>query len=168
MASIRNVGWCRIEGNTLSNERLKKKYGTLMNIPSDEQVVYYGNPEIQINNPTSDVNSAVYTIRDIRSFFDPDVNTIKDLDTKWLQINNNIKTWMQTNTIDTSLSDTLYYHVGQPFTVEIGEGHITGSFVIFYDDSSKASAGSTGSKYSYYTIVLFDTEEVPQIVGISA
>ena len=155
MPDIRTNGWCRIEGNQIAD--LYREYGTLTNIPNSEQHVYYGTPEIQLDNPYSSTHSTVYCVKNI------DVNfgytQINEIDQNWGQFISNIQTWMNTNTVDTSDPNTAYYAVGKPFVV-------SKSCVIFYDDSSKSSI--TGSKYSHYAIILIDEFAVPSVVNITA
>lgn len=155
MLNVRNNGWCRIEGCEISD--LGREYGVLNNIPLPEQHVYYGHPEIQINNPYSTTHSAVYCVKPIETTFG--YNEINEIDDSWNQFFNNIQTWMNNNYVDTDDPDTGYYYVGKPFT-------ISKSSIIFYDDSSKSSVA--GAKYSYYAIVLVDEFAVPSIVSITA
>lgn len=155
MADIRYNGWARIEGCTIKD--LFKEYGTLSNIPVEESYIYYGTPEIQLNHPTSTTNSVVYAVKNIDDYFG--YSNIHDIDDNWTAFNTNIRTWMSSNTIDTSDPDTSYYWVGKPFVVNK-------SCVIFYDDSSKASI--TNSKYTKYAIILVDQKAVPRMISISA
>lgn len=153
--SIRTVDWMRIEGAEISN--LYKEYGTLSNIPVSQQHVYYGHPEIQLNNPYSTTHSVVYAVKSIKNYFG--YNQIHDIDLSWSDFQKNISTWIQNNPVNTDDADTSYYYVNNPFTVNE-------SCVIFYDDSSKASV--TGSKYSHYAIVLIDKQAVPKVISITA
>ena len=159
MLSVRNVGWARIEGSTISN--LKKNYGTLSGIPNSEQFIYYGHPEIQFSNPTSTIHSTVYTVQTLEEKFGytKQDGQIKSLDEDWSVFESKIQTWMNTNLVDISESNTAYYNINSPFTV-------SESCVIFYDDSSKTSI--TGSKYSHYLIILIDEEAQPNVVSIQA
>ena len=61
MPDIRKNGWCRIEGCTISD--LYRQYGTFTGIPNNEQFVYYGQPEIEIDNPYSSTHSVVYCVK---------------------------------------------------------------------------------------------------------
>ena len=63
MLNVRTSGWCRIEGCEISN--LDREYGVLHNIPNNEQHIYYGHPEIQIENPYSTIHSTVYCVKPI-------------------------------------------------------------------------------------------------------
>ena len=155
MLNVRTNGWCRIEGCEISN--LDREYGVLNNIPNSEQHIYYGHPEIQIENPYSTTHSVVYCVKPIDTAFG--YNEINDIDDNWSQFVANIQTWMNSNYVDTSDPDTGYYYVGKPFNV-------SKSSVIFYDDSSKSS--SAGAKYSHYAIILVDEYAVPNVVNITA
>ena len=155
MPKVRYNQWARIEGCTITD--LFKQYGTLNGIPSDEQNIYYGHPEIQLDNPYSTTHSTVYAVKNIKDYFG--YTQIHEIDENWNEFINNIGEFMNNNAINTSDSDTGYYYVGKPFVVNE-------SCVIFYDDSTKAS--KTGSKYSYYVIVLIDENAVANIVSISA
>ena len=155
MLNVRTNGWCRIEGCEISN--LDREYGVLNNIPNSEQHIYYGHPEIQIENPYSTTHSVVYCVKPIDTAFG--YNEINDINDNWSQFVANIQTWMNSNYVDTSDPDTGYYYVGKPFNV-------SKSSVIFYDDSSKSS--SAGAKYSHYAIILVDEYAVPNVVNITA
>lgn len=155
MLNVRTSGWCRVEGCEISN--LDREYGVLHNIPNNEQHIYYGHPEIQIENPYSTTHSVVYCVKPIDTVFGyPEIN---DIDDNWNQFVSNIQTWMSSHYVDTSDSDTGYYYVGKPFNV-------SKSSVIFYDDSSKSS--TAGSRYSYYSIVLVDEHAVANVINITA
>lgn len=155
MLNVRTNGWCRIEGCEISN--LDKEYGILHNIPNNEQHIYYGHPEIQIENPYSTTHSVVYCVKPIDTAFG--YSEINDIDDNWNQFVSNIQTWMGSNYVDTSDPDTGYYYVGKPFNV-------SKSSVIFYDDSSKSS--TAGSRYGHYAIVLVDEYAVPNVINITA
>lgn len=155
MLNVRNINWCRIEGCEIND--LSKQYGIFNNIPNDEQHVYYGNPEIQINNPHSATHSAIYCVKPINTTFG--YNSINEIDDNWQHFVTNIQSWMNNNPVDTSDPDTAYYYVNKPFT-------LSKSCVLFYDDSSKSSIA--GSKYSYYIIVLIDEQAVPNVINITA
>lgn len=155
MPDIRTNGWCRIEGCQI--EDLYREYGTLTNIPNAEQHVYYGTPEIQLDNPYSSTHSTVYCVKNIETIFG--YTQINEIDQNWNQFVNNIQTWMDSNTVDIDDPDTAYYIVGKPFVV-------SKSCVIFYDDSTKSSI--TGSKYTHYAIILIDEFAVPSVVNITA
>ena len=155
MPDVRNNGWCRIEGCQIAD--LYREYGTLNNIPNSEQHVYYGTPEIQIDNPNSSTHSTVYCVKNIDVNFG--YSQINEIDQNWTRLISNITSWMNAHTIDTSDPNTAYYAVGKPFVV-------SKSCVIFYDDSSKSSI--TGSHYTHYAIILIDEFAVPSVVNITA
>jgi hypothetical protein len=155
MLNVRTNGWCRIEGCEISN--LDREYGVLHNIPNNEQHIYYGHPEIQIENPYSTTHSVVYCVKPIDTTFG--YTEINDIDDNWNQFVSNIQTWMDSHYVDTSDPDTGYYYVGKPFNV-------SKSSVIFYDDSSKSS--TAGSRYNYYSIVLVDEHAVANVINITA
>lgn len=155
MPNIRTNGWVRIEGCTITD--LYKQYGTLTGIPNAEQHIYYGAPEIQIDNPYSDTHSTVYTVKSIKNFFG--YAQIHDIDENWGTFVTNIQTWMNQNEVDISDPNTKYYYVGKPEA-------ITESCVIFYDDSSKSS--TAGAKYSHYAIILIDEYAIPPVISITA
>jgi hypothetical protein len=155
MLNVRTSGWCRVEGCEISN--LDREYGVLHNIPNNEQHIYYGHPEIQIENPYSTTHSVVYCVKPIDTAFGyPEIN---DIDDNWNQFVSNIQTWMDSHYVDTSDPDTGYYYVGKPFNV-------SKSSVIFYDDSSKSS--TAGARYNYYSIVLVDEHAVANVINITA
>ena len=154
MLNVRSNGWCRIEGCEISDT--SKEYGTFNNIPTSEQHIYYGHPEIQINNPYSTSHSAVYCVKPIDTTFG--YSEINEIDSNWGHFVSSIQTWMNNNLVDTSDPDTAYYFVGKPFTVNK-------SCVIFYDDSAKSSV--TGAKYNYYTIVLIDEYAIAKVINIT-
>lgn len=155
MPNIRTDGWAKIEGAEISN--LAKQYGTFNNIPNSQQHVYYGSPEIQIENPYSDIHSSVYSVQYIDEKFG--YTQILEIDNNWNNFKNNIQAWMSTHVVDIDESNTSYYYVGKPFIVDK-------SCVIFYDDSTKTS--KTGSKYTHYSIILIDEAAVPNVVSITA
>ena len=154
MLNVRSNGWCRIEGCEISDT--SKEYGTFNNIPTSEQHIYYGHPEIQINNPYSTSHSAVYCVKPIDTTFG--YSEINEIDSNWGHFVSSIQTWMNNNLVDTSDPDTAYYFVGKPFTVNK-------SCVIFYDDSAKSSV--TGAKYNYYAIVLIDEYAIAKVINIT-
>ena len=155
MPNVRYNNWARIEGCTITD--LFKQYGTLNGIPNDEQYIYYGHPEIQLENPYSTTHSTVYAVKNIKDYFG--YTQIHEIDENWNQFTANIASFIDNNPINISDSDTAYYYVGKPFVV-------SESCVIFYDDSTKSS--KTGSKYSNYVIVLIDENAVANIVSITA
>ena len=155
MLNVRTSGWCRVEGCEISN--LDREYGVLHNIPNNEQHIYYGHPEIQIENPYSTIHSTVYCVKPIDTTFG--YSEINDIDDNWNQFISNIQTWMDSHYVDTSDPDTGYYYVGKPFNV-------SKSSIIFYDDSSKSS--TAGARYNYYSIVLVDEHAVANVINITA
>ena len=155
MLNVRTSGWRRVEGCEISH--LDREYGVLHNIPNNEQHIYYGHPEIQIENPYSTIHSTVYCVKPIDTTFG--YSEINDIDDNWNQFVSNIQTWMDSHYVDTSDPDTGYYYVGKPFNV-------SKSSIIFYDDSSKSS--TAGAKYNYYSIVLVDEHAVANVINITA
>lgn len=155
MLNVRTSGWCRVEGCEISN--LDREYGVLHNIPNNEQHIYYGHPEIQIENPYSTTHSTIYCVKPIDTTFG--YSEINDIDDNWNQFISNIQTWMDSHYVDTSDPDTGYYYVGKPFNV-------SKSSIIFYDDSSKSS--TAGARYNYYSIVLVDEHAVANVINITA
>lgn len=164
MPEVRTKGWVRIEGSRILDTY--KQYGTLTGIPNAEQFIYYGNPEISIDNPISTTHSTVYTVKNIRNYFSNEYQTIHDLDDNWSTFYTQVEAWKQNNTINISDPDTEYYYVGHPFTLGRDDLYKTPGYVIFYDDSRRASI--TGSKYRYHVIVLIDEYAVPQIINITS
>jgi len=155
MPNVRVIDWVRIEGCEISD--LKQEYGTLKNIPNNQQHVYFGHPEVQLNNPYSSTHSCIYTLRSIKDFFG--YKEIHDIDDNWNRLINNIGTYMQNELIDIDDQDTAYYYVNQPFNV-------SESSVLFYEDSRASS--TTGSKYTRYCIILVDEFAQPNVVNITA
>lgn len=154
--SVRSTNlWFTIEGAEIKD--LQREYGTLSGIPLEERHIYYGHPEIRLQNPTSTTHSTIYCIQSIKNQFG--YSRINDINQNWSQFIQNINSWMANNTVNIDDPNTAYYVINKPFTVEE-------SCVIFYDESTKGSI--TGSHYSYYSIVLVDEYATPQVIDIVA
>lgn len=147
--------WCTIEGANITD--LRKEYGSLNNIPNDQQYVYYGNPEITLQNPTSLTHAVVYSAQSISDLFN--LNSITDINAHWSDLIKGINQWMQKNNINTDESHTDYAIKNRTFTLDQ-------STVLFYDDSDKNS--QTGSVYTHYAIILIDEYAVPAVKTIIA
>ena len=164
--SIRKVGWARIEGAEIQD--LYKEYGTFSHLPNEQQHVYYGAPEIQLENPFSTVHSAVYKKVSIEHYFQLD--QINLIDQYWgtggnLDLKKNIENALagvdtgHYANIDINDQYTDFYVVGKPFVV-------TESSVIFYASSDMVNV--SGARYDNYFIVLIDEHATPRVVNIEA
>ena len=124
--------WCRVEGCQIPN--LQKEYGTFAQLPSNTKV-FYGTPEIQINNPTSIVNGCVYKVVPISEF---GFNTILDIDSHYDELLTAISNYDKTVDIQDAANSAQYYY--EPFVVE--------SSVIFHADSTR--------KFDHQAIIYID------------
>ena len=82
--SVFVFNWCRVEGMPILD--LKKEYGDFSQLPLSTKV-FYGAPEIQINNPTSIVNGCIYKVVPISTF---GYNTILEIDSNYPALINKI------------------------------------------------------------------------------
>jgi len=139
--------WCRVEGNLIPD--LGKEYGTFTQLPVDTKV-FYGTPEIQIDNPTNVVNGCVYKVVPISEF---GYTSILDIDDNYNDITKKINEYDKTVDVeDDSENSAQYYY--EPFVV-------TESSVIFHADSTK-------KRFDHYAIVYVDQYATPDIVTIVA
>ena len=138
--------WCRVEGCQIPN--LQKEYGTFAQLPSNTKV-FYGTPEIQINNPTSIVNGCVYKVVPISEFgFD----TILEIDTNYTDVLSAISNYDKTVDIQDAANSAQYYY--EPFVVEE-------SSVIFHADSTKKT-------FDHYAVIYVDQFATPEIITVAA
>lgn len=138
--------WCRVEGCQIPN--LQKEYGTFAQLPSNTKV-FYGTPEIQINNPTSIVNGCVYKIVPISEFgFD----TILEIDANYTDVLSAISNYDKTVDIQDAANSAQYYY--EPFVVEE-------SSVIFHADSTKKT-------FDHYAVIYVDQFATPEIITVAA
>lgn len=140
--AVFTMSWCRIEGMPIPD--LKKEYGTFTNLPSGQKI-FYGTPEIQINNPTSIVNGCVYKIVPISEF---GYETILEIDANYATLQNKINTYDKT--VDTDHGSIYYY---EPFTVDE-------SCIIYHADSTK-------KKFDHAAVILIDQHATPEIIAIT-
>lgn len=138
--------WCRVEGCQIPN--LQKEYGTFAQLPSNTKV-FYGTPEIQINNPTSIVNGCVYKVVPISEF---GFNTILDIDSHYDELLTAISNYDKTVDIQDAANSAQYYY--EPFVVEE-------SSVIFHADSTK-------KKFDHQAIIYIDQHATPEIITVAA
>lgn len=138
--------WCSVEGNKIPD--LEKEYGSFTQLPSDT-IVFYGTPEIQINNPTSIVNGSVYKVVPISELGFKD---IKEIDTNYDKLLEAINSYDKTIVIQDAANSAQYYY--KPFVVEE-------SSIIFHADSTK-------KVFDNYAIVYVDKFATPEIITISA
>lgn len=136
--------WCRTEGCTVSN--LRKEYGTFTQLPANTKI-FYGTPEIQINNPTSIVNGTVYKIV-LASEFGYD--TILDVDDNYNNLLQKIKDYDKTIDVTEGTNSAQYYH--EPFVV-------AETSIIFHADSTK-------TKFDHYAIIYVDKYATPEIITV--
>ena len=140
--AVFTIGWCRVEGMPIPD--LEKEYGTFTNLPSGQKV-FYGTPEIQINNPTSIVNGCVYKIVPISEF---GYDSILEIDGNYATLQYKLETYDKTVDID---HGSIYYY--EPFTVDE-------SCIIFYADSTKKT-------FDHKSIILIDQHATPEIIAIT-
>ena len=140
--AVFTIGWCRVEGMPIPD--LEKEYGTFTNLPSGQKV-FYGTPEIQINNPISIVNGCVYKIVPFTEF---GYNTILEVDANFATLQNKIQTYDKT--IDTDHGSIYYW---EPFT-------INESCVIYHADSTKKT-------FDNAALILIDQHATPEIIAIT-
>lgn len=138
--------WCRVEGSPIPD--LQKEYGTFTQLPSNTKV-FYGTPEIQINNPTSIVNGCVYKVVPISEF---GYSTILDIDANYDTLINTIASYDKTVDISEATNSAQYYY--EPFVVEE-------SSIIFHADSTKKT-------FDHYAIVYIDQYATPEIITVVA
>lgn len=138
--------WCRVEGCQIPN--LQKEYGTFAQLPSNTKV-FYGTPEIQINNPTSIINGCVYKVVPISEF---GFNTILDIDSHYDELLTAISNYDKTVDIQDAANSAQYYY--EPFVVEE-------SSVIFHADSTK-------KKFDHQAIIYIDQHATPEIITVAA
>ena len=140
--AVFTIGWCRVEGMPIPD--LEKEYGTFTNLPSGQKV-FYGTPEIQINNPISIVNGCVYKIVPLTEF---GYSTILEVDANFATLQNKIQTYDKT--IDTDHGSIYYW---EPFTVNE-------SCVIYHADSTKKT-------FDNAALILIDQHATPEIIAIT-
>lgn len=140
--AVFTIGWCRVEGMPIPD--LEKEYGTFTNLPSGQKV-FYGTPEIQINNPISIVNGCVYKIVPLTEF---GYNTILEVDANFATLQNKIQTYDKT--IDTDHGSIYYW---EPFTVNE-------SCIIYHADSTKKT-------FDNAALILIDQHATPEIIAIT-
>lgn len=136
------MSWCRIEGTPIPD--LEKEYGSFTNLPSGQKI-FYGTPEIQINNPTSIVNGCVYKIVPISEF---GYETIQEIDGNYATLQSQINTYDKT--VDTDHGSVYYY---EPFTV-------SESCIVYHADSTKKT-------FDHAAVILIDQHATPEIIAIT-
>lgn len=140
--AVFTIGWCRVEGMPIPD--LEKEYGTFTNLPSGQKV-FYGTPEIQINNPISIVNGCVYKIVPLTEF---GYSTILEVDANFATLQNQLQTYDKT--VDTDHGSIYYW---EPFTVNE-------SCVIYHADSTKKT-------FDNVALILIDQHATPEIIAIT-
>ena len=140
--AVFTIGWCRVEGMPIPD--LEKEYGTFTNLPSGQKV-FYGTPEIQINNPISIVNGCVYKIVPLTEF---GYSTILEVDVNFATLQNQLQTYDKT--VDTDHGSIYYW---EPFTVNE-------SCVIYHADSTKKT-------FDNVALILIDQHATPEIIAIT-
>ena len=137
--------WCRVEGCPIPD--LGKEYGTFTQLPSGTKV-FYGTPEIQIDNPNSIVNGTVYKVVPVSEF---GYNSISDIDQNYNSLIAKISNYDKTINIQESVNSSQYYY--EPFTIDE-------TSVIFHADTTK-------KKFDHYAIVYVDKHATPEIITIT-
>lgn len=140
--AVFTIGWCRVEGMPIPD--LEKEYGTFTNLPSGQKV-FYGTPEIQINNPISIVNGCVYKIVPLTEF---GYSSILEVDANFATLQNQLQTYDKT--VDTDHGSIYYW---EPFTVDE-------SCVIYHADSTKKT-------FDNVALILIDQHATPEIIAIT-
>ena len=140
--AVFTIGWCRVEGMPIPD--LEKEYGTFTNLPSGQKV-FYGTPEIQINNPISIVNGCVYKIVPLTEF---GYSSILEVDANFATLQNQLQTYDKT--VDTDHGSIYYW---EPFTVDE-------SCVIYHADSTKKT-------FDNVALILIDQHATPEIITIT-
>lgn len=138
--------WCRVEGNYILD--MDKHYRTFTQLPFNTKI-FYGTPEIQINNPTSVINGCVYKIVPISEF---GYNTILDIDANYSTLLNKIYNYGKTIDTTNATNSAVYYY--EPFTIEE-------SSIIFHADSTKKT-------FDHYSIIYIDKYATPEIITVVA
>lgn len=138
--------WCRVEGCPIPD--LGKEYGTFAQLPSSTKI-FYGTPEIQINNPTSIVNGTVYKVVPVSEF---GYDTILDIDDNYDKLLENISSYDKTVDISDATNSAQYYY--EPFVVDE-------TSIIFHADSTKKN-------FDHYSIIYVDKFAIPEIVTVVA
>ena len=144
--SVFVFNWCRVEGMPILD--LKKEYGDFSQLPLSTKV-FYGAPEIQINNPTSIVNGCIYKVVPISTF---GYNTILEIDSNYPALINKIDIYDKSIDMQNADNSCIYYY--NPFVVEE-------SCVIFHCDSTK-------NAFDHYSIILIDEYATPEIITVVA
>lgn len=140
--AVFTIGWCRVEGMPIPD--LEKEYGTFTNLPSGQKV-FYGTPEIQINNPISIVNGCVYKIVPLTEF---GYSSVLEVDANFATLQNQLQTYDKT--VDTDHGSIYYW---EPFTVDE-------SCVIYHADSTKKT-------FDNVALILIDQHATPEIIAIT-
>lgn len=158
MAVFTDYGWCRVEGCNVTD--VKVQYGTppymdypFVNIPASLRI-FYGQPEIQIFNPYSDVQHVIYKVVPLSelnpahaSYYD----TISDIDSNYDNLVDDIDNYPKQIVKDDSVSSANYYF--KPFV-------LTSSAVIFYDQD-------TATQFSKKQLIIIDKIMTPRIIAIT-
>ena len=144
--AVFTFGWCRVEGNAIPD--LQGQYGAFTHLPSNTKI-FYGAPEIQINNPTSIVNGSVYKVVPISQL---GYTSISQVDSSYNNLLNAINNYDKTIDTTDSTSSAIYYY--EPFTVEE-------SSIIFYADSTRRM-------FDHYAIIYIDQYATPDITTVVA
>ncbi len=139
--------WCRVEGNPVPD--LGKEYGTFTQLPSTTKV-FYGTPEIQIDNPTSIINGCVYKVVPISEL---GYSTILDIDDNYDTLLSQISSYDKTIDVADDVTNSAQYYY-EPFV-------LTESSVIFHADSTKKT-------FDHYAIVYVDQFATPEIITVAA
>ena len=145
--SVFTFNWCRVEGTPILD--LKKEYGGSFSQLPISTKVFYGTPEIQINNPTSITNGSIYKVVPISEF---GYTTILDIDSNYATLLNKIGLYDKNIDMQDAANSCIYYY--EPFIVE----H---SCVIFHCDSTK-------NVFDHYSIIYIDEFATPEIITVVA
>ena len=100
---VYTFSWCRVEGMPILD--LKKEYGLFNQLP-DTTKVFYGTPEVKINNPTSIVNGSTYKVVPISEF---GYTTILDIDSNYSALLNKINLYNKSIDMQDENNSAIYY-----------------------------------------------------------
>lgn len=139
-------GWCRVEGSAIPD--LQKQYGTFTQLPYNTKI-FYGTPEIQINNPLSIINGSIYKIVPVSSL---GYNSIAKIDSNYNELLDKIQAYDKTIDTTDATNSAIYYY--ESFTIEE-------SSIIFYADSTKKT-------FDNYAIIYIDKYATPEITTVAA
>ncbi len=150
MSVFTDYGWCRVEGCTVKD--LDKYYQptTIAGISNTGVRIFYGNPEIQIFNPYSEIQHVIYKVVKLKDIDATDYSDIPSIIANYTGLAQDINAYDKTIVRDSSTNAANYYF--KPFV-------LTESAVVFY-------ALDTYTHFDKWAIILIDEIATPSIVAI--